>query len=331
MFEDGRFMTEGVGWFYDPAHEDYVNGGVFNARSLWAVGEGLTRYHEGRLGRALRRTLSLGVRFCLIDAQKYGYAKRTESGYRYWYDAGEMGYLLLGMINGCEVVPEMTIADGGRTLESLTIEGLSALVELMQPHGQWQEYANKDPMAIAALTRAVRLWPDHPAAKQWQSAAVTAADSWLAVGVDPADYPGEVIHFGSMRREKDEMSYLWDWTDTDPGRTFVVFYISGHWIHALAEMYGMTGNEAYRTRAEAMVGYLCGANPWHVRLLNELGGVYNYVEDTDGDGIEDLLRFDLYPESTAFCQIGITRLIEAVQERSGRSSGTRRQTIHAPK
>jgi hypothetical protein len=64
-----------------------------------------------------------------------------------------------------------------------------------------------------------------------------------------------------------------------------------------------------------MVSYLCGANPWRVRLLNELGGVYNWVEDRNGDGVEDHLKQDMYPESTAFCQIGINHLLKAIQRR----------------
>ena len=54
-----------------------------------------------------------------------------------------------------------------------------------------------------------------------------------------------------------------------------------------------------------------------MRLFNELGGVYNWVDDTDGDGIEDLLKQDMYPESTAFCQIGIMRLLRAVGTATG--------------
>ncbi len=102
------------------------------------------------------------------------------------------------------------------------------------------------------------------------------------------------------------LDYRW------PERTFIFFYKTGHWIHALAKLYALTGHERYRRRAEAMVSYLCGANPWQVRLLNELGGVYNWVEDTDGDGIEDELKQDMYPESTAFCHIGIGHLLRAM-------------------
>ena len=62
-----------------------------------------------------------------------------------------------------------------------------------------------------------------------------------------------------------------------------------------------------------MISYLCGDNPWGVRLLNEIGGVFsNWVEDRDGDGIEDDLKQDMYPESTAFTLIGLYRLLHAI-------------------
>lgn len=61
-----------------------------------------------------------------------------------------------------------------------------------------------------------------------------------------------------------------------------------------------------------MVGYLCGDNPWGVRLLNEMGGVYNWVEDRNSDGIEDYLKQDMYPESTAFTLIGLFHLLKAL-------------------
>jgi hypothetical protein len=65
-------------------------------------------------------------------------------------------------------------------------------------------------------------------------------------------------------------------------------------------------------RAEAMISYLCGYNPWGVRLFNETGGVYNWVDDTDRDGSEDYLKYDMYPESTAFCQIGTMHLLRTL-------------------
>jgi hypothetical protein len=56
-----------------------------------------------------------------------------------------------------------------------------------------------------------------------------------------------------------------------------------------------------------------------VRLFNELGGVYNWVDDMDGDGVEDFLKQDQYPESTAFCQIGIFHLMRAMNPQAGKS------------
>ena len=60
-----------------------------------------------------------------------------------------------------------------------------------------------------------------------------------------------------------------------------------------------------------MVSDLCGHNAWQARLFNELGAVYNWTDDANRDGVQDQLRQDLYPESTAFCQIGILRLCQA--------------------
>ena len=292
---------------------------MFNGRALWCIGEGLRHYGQDDLGPALKETLGLGVRFCLFDALEHGYARQTAAGNTYWYDAGEMGYLVLGMLGGCTVAPEMMIESpktGQRaTLAEVTARGLDALVERQRDHGQWQVYANKDPIAIAALADGVTVLHDHPHVERWRQAATKAADSWLAVGVAPEEYAAPVVHFGSVLRKRDQMSFLWDWTEDDPGRPFIFFYISGHWIHALARLYDVTGDERYRARAEAMVSYLCGANPWQVRLLNELGGVYNWVEDRNGDGIEDHLKQDMYPESTAFCQIGINHLLGAIQRR----------------
>lgn len=325
MFEDGRFMTEGTGWFVNPEHADCIQGGVFNGRSLWAVGEGLKRFPTGELGESLRETLRMGIRFCLLDSLEHGYAKRTSSGLVYWYDPGEMGYLLLGMIAACEADPGLPIPVGPKgdavPLTDLVAQGLDALVELAQPHGQWQIYANKDPMAIAALAEGVRALGNHSHRDSWRRAAVQCADAWLAARVDSSEYAAPLVHFGARRLTPDRMTFLWDWTEGDPGRPFIFFYISGHWIQALAALYDVTGDIRYRDRAGEIIRYLCGANPWHVRLLNELGGVYNWVEDTDGDGVEDQLRQDMYPESTAFCQIGIRRLMDAICRRARRGPG----------
>ncbi len=51
--------------------------------------------------------------------------------------------------------------------------------------------------------------------------------------------------------------------------------------------------------------------PRQVRLSSELGGVYNWTHDADRDGSHNLSEWGVYPESTAFCDIGITRLQRA--------------------
>lgn len=318
MFEDGTFLTEGRGWFYQPDHEDYINGGVFNGRATWCLGLALQCKECAGQSDQIIRAIGRCVRFCLIDSVVSGYAKRTPQGRVYWYDPGEMGYLLCGMLAALRVDPDIAIADvspDDRVLLSvLTSKGLDAMVELMQPHGQWQQYGNKDPMVIAALVEGCQVLKDHPHRERWRAAAVKVADSWLAAKVDPEEYPAPLVHFASLRPTPERMSFLWDWSEDDPGRTFVVFYISGHWLHALAKVYELTGDERYLHRCEAIIRYFCGANPWHVRLLNETGGIYNYVQDTDGDGIEDLLNQDMYPESTSFCQIGIHYLLHAMRQ-----------------
>ena len=323
MFESGQWMTEGTGWFYNPNFADYVNGGVFNGRAIWCVGEGLKRYHHGQLGERLKNAMSVGLRFCLYDALDYGYAHKTPSGLAYWYDPGESGYLLLGMISACEVCPDTVIQPGpGRpevTLRDLTVLVLDAMVELMQSHGQWQEYADKDSMVIAALADGARMLAGHPHMANWQKAATVALDGWLEAQVDARECPYPPVNLPHRRTAPHRATFLWNGTDHDPGRKFIFLYSSGHWIHALAKMYDLTRNCRYRQRAEAIVGYLCGANPWNVRLLNETGGVYNWVEDTDRDGFEDWLKQDMYPESTAFCQIGINHLIRAINHHTPRT------------
>jgi hypothetical protein len=109
------------------------------------------------------------------------------------------------------------------------------------------------------------------------------------------------------------MTYNWSRLSPSWGsRNYIFFYQSGHWIQALSRLYALTGEPRYRRRAEAMVSYFCGDNPWGLRLINEIGGVYNWVEDRDGDGVEDNLKQDMYPESTDFCQIGIMHLMRAI-------------------
>lgn len=317
MFVNGDFLVEGTGWFYNPNHTDYVGGGVFNGRAAWALGEALKRYPDGELGDRLRKAMRDVVRFCLIDARGAGYARKTPNGHVYWRDVGESAYLLLGMLAACEVDPGLKI-DAGRTLKGACVTVLDALAEKMKPCGQWSIYADHDSMILAALADGVRILHDHPHAARWRACAIKAADGWIGARVDRGEYPHRPIHFAA-RIAPDRMSYLWGGSAPGVGgRTHIFFYKTGHWIHALAKMYRMTGDRRYLRRADRMVKYLCGDNPFRVRILSELGGVYNWVEDTDGDGIEDKLQFDMYPESTAFCDIGIMHLLEAMAtERRG--------------
>lgn len=318
MFENGELMTEGTGWFVNPAHLDYVRGGVFNGRSLWALGESLKHDPHGPLAPRLRDGIALGVKFCLQDAVALGYARRTKAGNVYWYDAGEHGYLLLGMLAACEVAPDMMVlspkGQAAVTLRDACGAALDALVDLELPQHQWSVYTNKDPIAIAALAAGVRLFPNHEHAARWREVAERVADAWIAATAP--DYPAPLVHFG-LRIGPATMTFNWSRLTKREAHNHntIHFYLTGHWIHALADLYALTGEARYRRRAEAMVSYLCGDNPWRVRIFNEIGGVYNWVDDTDGDGIEDELKQDMYPESTCFCQIGIMRLAEAVSRR----------------
>ena len=316
MFENGEFMTEGKGWFYNPAHNDYAGGGVLNGRCMWGLGEALRRDPAGPLAEQVKAALALGVKFCLRDAQPLGYAKKTASGNVYWRDVGEHAYLTLGLVAACAAAPELPVTDprdgAGVPLRAVCMQSLDALADTVHPHGQWSVYPNVDSVAIAALADGAERFPDLPGAARWRATAMRVADAWLACKTAPAEMNGSPVHFG-LRIRPDIMTFNWRALSTQcPDTVRVYFYQTGHWIHALARLYAVTGETRYRDRALAMVRYLCGANPWHVRLLNEMGGVYNWVDDRDGDGVEDYLKQDMYPESTAFCQIGIFHLMRAM-------------------
>lgn len=307
MFENGEFMTEGKGWFYNPKFRDYAHGGVLNGRAVWALGETLRHDPRGPLAGQVGDALALALKFCLHDGAAGGYVKQTRQGNAYWRDAGEHAYLVLGMLAACEVRPELPVklADGAEPvpLRQLCVSSLNALVDLEKPSHQWAIYPNVDSMAMAALAQGAQLLHTESAAARWRATAVRVADAWLAAKVDSGECAGPPVHFG-LRMTPERMTYIW------PGKNHaqIFYYQSGHWIHALADLHALTGDARYRTRAEAMVSYLCGNNPWQVRLFNELGGVYNWTDDIDRDGLQDQLRQDMYPESTAFCQIGIMRL-----------------------
>ena len=224
-------------------------------------------------------------------------------------------------VAACAVAPELPVAnprDGTAVpLRAVCVQSLNALVDLAQPHGQWSVYPNVDSVAIIALADGAQCFPDLPEAARWRATAVKVADAWLACKTDPSEGPSAPVHFGPRIRP-DRMTFNWHkLSETCADRNVIYFYQTGHWIHALARLYALTEEMRYRDRALAMVRYLCGANPWHVRLFNEIGGVYNWVDDMDGDGVEDYLKQDMYPESTAFCQIGIFHLLRAMA-RSGK-------------
>lgn len=305
LFENGEWLTEGTGWFVDPSHGDYRGGGVFNGRAVWALGEVLRADPEGPLAAPIREALRRAVRFCLCDAKADGYARATARGRIYWRDAGEHAYLMLGLLAAC--------GGGAQEFRRTCAEGLGALCDLERPGALWTRYPNVDAMAVAALAEGARLLADEPEADVWREAAMRVADGWISATVDPRERAAPSPHFG-LRLAPERMTYVWE----KNGRPRVVYYQSGHWIQALADLYALTGEPRYRERAEAVVSDLCGANPWGVRLFNELGAVYNWSDDTDGDSVEDQLKMDLYPESTAFCQIGIQHLVEARQLREAR-------------
>jgi hypothetical protein len=321
MFENGTFMTERTGWFYNPKFKDYARGGVLNGRCVWGLGEAIGR--ESALGsgadQRLHQALALAIKFSLHGARPLGYARQTAAGNVYWRDPGEHAYLALGLAAACRAVPDLPVPSPSTgepvPLRAVAAESLNALVDLVQLHGQWSVYPNVDSVAIAALAEGADVLADHGDAARWQAAAVHAADAWLASAVDSAEGPSPPVHFG-LRIAPERMTF--NWRHLSPACAncnAIYFYQTGHWMHALARLYALTGDTRYRDRATAMLRYLCGDNPWQVRLFNELGGVYNWVDDMDGDGVEDRLRQDMYPESTAFCQIGVVHLLRATADR----------------
>ena len=316
MFQNGELMSEGKGWFYNPAFRDYADGGVLNGRAVWGLGECLRQDPDGPRAAHLRETLAGALRFCLHDAFTGGYAKRTAAGNTYWRDAGEHAYLVLGLLAAATVAPDLPITldptQPPQSLRTLCVPALNALVDLCGPDHGWSIYPNVDAMAVAALAEGVQLLPDHAQAGRWRDTASAVTTAWMAAKVDARERAIPAPQFG-LRTAADRMTYVWG---QDRKLQFFL-YQDGHWIHALADLYAVTGERRFRDRAEALVSYLCGNNPWQVRLFNELGAVYNWVDDTDGDGIEDLLKQDMYPESTAFCQIGIMRLLRATEEHRG--------------
>ena len=300
LFESGEWLTEGKGWFSQPRFRDYAHGGVFNGRALWAMGEYLRAHPQGPLAPRLREAIALTLRFCLHGGLTHGYTVLTRRGLPLWRHPGEHGYLMLGMTAALAVAPDLPItldpARPPRPLAAVTADALDALVDDAGSDGTWTDYGDVNAVNIAALAAGALALPTHPHAASWQAAARRAADAWLALTPEtPAFGP----LFGDRRG--DRMTF----PSSAGGSRHVDLYKSGHWVHALALLHRLTRNPSHAFRADAVLAWHCGLNPLHVRVLDELGAVNNRVTDTDGDGTVDRLRWDGYPESTAFLQIGL--------------------------
>jgi hypothetical protein len=315
LFETGEWLQEGRGWFANPSFRDFERGGVFNGRSLWALGECWMRDPDGLQGDALRQAFGLGLRFCLRDGQRY--LKVTASGRTIWNPttAGEHAYMLLGMLAAYRAESEWRVPFGEEwvPLRKLVLDGLDALVESADADGHWSRYSNATAINLAAVAEGIRVFRGDPRTARWREVAVREADFWLEL--KPLNVAWPTPMFGHMRNLTD-----------GSGMTFVLgkeekphvsLYMGGHWVHALSLLYAATGDVRYLKRAEAVLGYYFGANPLSVRLLNELGAVYNRVSDLDADGTEDAIHWNAYPESTAFLQIGLLHFLEALQTRMG--------------
>jgi len=306
LFETGEWLTEGRGWFANPNHDDYRRGGVFNGRAVWALGESIKAEPHGMLASRTREALSAAARYCLHDAIPHGYARELRPGQALWRDPGEHGYLLLGLLAACEVDPELPINMGSETpqpLKRVCADALDTFLLARNATGTWTRYPNQDAIAMTALTNGAEILRNHPHREHWLTAATVAADDWLQAKADVAERSLPTPHFGFRKGEG--MTHFMG----SDHRVRVTLYVAGHWIHALAKLHQLTGQERYLSRATDLLASLCGDNPFHARLLNELGAVHNFIRDTDGNGIEDALRWDAYPESSAFVQIGLLHLL----------------------
>ncbi|WAC18556.1 hypothetical protein OVA24_15080 [Luteolibacter sp. SL250] len=308
MFETGEWLEEGTGWFVSPKSGDHRHGGVFNGRSAWALGEAVRHDPSGPDAAVAAEALALTLRFCLHDGLAKNYTKRVGDGLPFWRQAGEHGYLTLGMVAAASVKPDLPvvlqIGAPPVPLKDVTARALDALVAALNKDGHWTKYPDQDAMGLAALAEGALAFPDHPHAAAWKGAVVRVADGWLAAKHDPSERKSPCHHFG--RREGSRMTYYIG----DKEEVHINLYISGLWIHALAKTWHLTGGAQYRARLEGMLSYLCGDNPFHVRLLNEMGGVPNIIRDTDDSNSR--MSWDCYPESTAFVQIGLLHWLDAI-------------------
>jgi len=308
MFETGEWLTEGKGWFANPHFRDFAWGGVLNGRCIWALGESLKADPQGPLAARIREAIPLALKFCLHDGIEHKYTKLTKSGRPVWGGIpGEHGYLLLGMLAAAEVAPELPVKFGDdqppESLRALCVEALDALTEITLPDGTWSHYANVDAVNIAALAEGVRVFAKEGSATRWKSVAVRAADVWIALQPLPAERTTPTPLFGH-RKDAGMTYYL-----GEEKHPHMALYVSGLWLHALANLLAITQDVRYGDRANAILAYYCGDNPLHIRILSEIGAVNNRITDKDKDGIEDELCWDAYPESTAFVQIGLIRLL----------------------
>lgn len=328
MFADGELMLDGTGWFHAPGRGDHRRGGVFLGRSIWALGEALSRPLPGMDEATARQTLRRGLRwgFGLArsyndDGQPYVPSIRARDGSGtvrpLWRSAGEHAYLLLGMIAASErkEIATLEVFDAGefgfseaQDVASLAQLGLEALADAVQPEGYWSTFADIDATAVAALARGAGVFYRNPSAARWREIAVRVADGWLAARPAEEVYRGPVILPAGRRvpGAPGDLRYRAHHSQS----THLTYFHAGLWLQALAELEHVTGDARYTRRFEEVLGYFCGNNPFDARLFTEVGGVYNFVTDTDGDTIEDRLHFDLYPESTAFVQIGLLRHLE---------------------
>lgn len=311
MFESGEWLTETKGWFANPNHNDFSWGGVFNGRAVWALGESLRANPDGPQREAVLRALQEALRFCLFDGQALGYTELTKSGYPFWRRAGEHGYLVQGMVAACSVCPDLPIPinDAGETirLKTATINSLNALVEKVRPDGVWTSYSDCDAVNLTALAEGARELPNDPAQHAWIATAEKAAHTWLDARPIPGQAPENFPLFGHTL-QPEGMNFRLG-SDTT---AHVSLYSNGLWLRALAALLSVQHQDDYRKRAAAIVAFYCGNNDVHARLYNELGAVYNRVTDRDGDGNFEELRWDAYPESTAFFQIGLIHYLRFV-------------------
>ena len=310
MFNSGEWLTEGTGWFADPKHRDFVRGGVLNGRAVWALGESLKASPKSALSAELREAIALAAKFCLRDALPLKYAYRTPSGKIIWSRTdGEHAYLLMGLLAAYQADPKMRLNLGDTEtvgLRDICAEALDGLAEIAGADGTWSRYGNANAVNIIALADGARLLQDHDRAAIWRKVAVRAADVWLALKFRPEEKREGSPLFSSRETSGGDMTCVMAKKELPQ----VSLYMNGHWLHALAAMQAMTGEARYKERGGRLLSYLCGDNPLRIRLINELGAVCNNVADSDGDGQDDQIFWNGYPESTAFVQIGLLHWLD---------------------